>query len=40
VHRVRDLKDRGIAVWDTYAAADSDGSGDDKIRNHRPNAIA
>ena len=40
VHRVLDLKDRGISVWDTCAAADRDGSGDDKICNHRPNAIA
>ena len=37
--RVRDLKARGIAVWDLYAAADRDGSGDDKIRDPVPNAI-
>lgn len=37
--RVRELKARGIAVWDLYAAADREGSGDDKIRNPVPNAI-
>ena len=37
--RVRDLKARGIAVWDLYAAADREGSGDDQIRDPVPNAI-
>ena len=37
--RVHDLKARGIAVWDLYAAAERDGSGDEKIRDPIPNAI-
>ena len=38
--RVAELRLGGIAVWDLYASADREGSGDDKIEDARPNDIA
>lgn len=37
--RLREVRDRGLGIWDVYAACERQGSLDTSIRNARPNAL-